>query len=469
MIEATELQEVDLLITGGTVITQNLTREIIPDGAVAVRGATIAGVGPAAAAARTFHAGRVIDASGRYIFPGLINTHTHLFQTFMKGLGHGLPLYEWVDRVTAPSTFAMTAEDGYLSALLGGLEALRSGTTTIVDFMYSLPFSHLYRAVGRACRDLGIRAVLARGLMETGEQHGLSPCQFYPVDRALEEWLDLVSELAAERLSFALAPEIAFGISLRGLQQIRRFASDHAMLITLHINENEDDDRAMLADYGQRAIPFLAELGFWGPDVLAVHCVRMEPADIEILARHDVRISHNPVSNMYLGVGAALVPELRQAGLVVGLGTDGASSNNSQDMLETAKCAALLPKLIHRDPQAMDAASVLDMATIDGARAIGRQDQLGSLEPGKQADLFILDPLRPKSAPVLDPIASLVYSAGQDSIVTTIVAGQVILDEGMFPGINETAILQACQKAAMHLAERVGTLPSVAAGVLGPG
>ncbi len=450
-------QNVDLLIAGGAVVTQNAAREIIASGAVAVKGTTIQAVGPASELQARYTAERTIDASGRYVFPGLINTHTHLFQTFMKGLGEGLPLYQWIDAVTAPSTLAMTPREGYLAALLGGIEALRSGTTTVLDFMYSMPGLQLYRSVARALGDLALRGILGRGLMDYGKHHGLPTCQFHPVDQALDEWDALIQELAAPRLSFALAPEIPFGVSREGLLAIRRYADERAMHITMHVNENDQDDEAIMADYGQRTVPFLETLGFWGPDVLAVHCVKMRPADIQILARHDVKVSYNPVSNMYLGVGIAPIVDMRRAGLTVGLGTDGAASNNCQDMIETLKGAGLLQKLGHESAAAITAAEVLDMATIEGARAVGQADRLGSLEPGKQADLFIFDPLRAKSVPVFDPRASLVYSAGQDNVVTTIVGGTVVLDEGRLTVMDEAEVLSACQSAALALAQRVGT------------
>jgi 5-methylthioadenosine/S-adenosylhomocysteine deaminase len=453
-------EQIDLLVTGGTVVTQNPAREIIAGGAVAIRGSHIIAVGPAAVLDANYEARRRIDATGRYVFPGLINTHTHLFQTFMKGLGEGLALYEWIDTITAPSTVAMTPREGYLSALLGGIEALRSGTTTVLDFMYSMPRTDLYRSVAAALGDLGLRGVLARGFMDYGEHHGMPLCQLYPVDRALAEWDDLRTELATPLLSFALAPEIPFAVSREGLLALRRYADRHGMLITMHVNENHEDDRATLADYGRRTIPFLDEIGFWGPDVLAVHCVKMQPEDIEIFARHDVKVSHNPVSNMYLGVGIAPIQEMRRAGLTVALGTDGAASNNCQDMIETLKAVALLQKLAQEDPTAITAAEALDIATINGARAIGQADRLGSLEAGKQADLFILDPLQARATPVFDPIASLVYSAGAGSVDTVVVAGRVLLDEGRIIAVDEPAVLVECQEAAWQLARRIGTIPT---------
>jgi 5-methylthioadenosine/S-adenosylhomocysteine deaminase len=229
------------------------------------------------------------------------------------------------------------------------------------------------------------------------------------------------------------------------------------MLISLHTNETPDDDRAILAEHGQRTVPYLEEIGFWGPDVLAVHCVRMQPEDIEILSRYDVKVSHNPISNMYLGSGVAPVVEMRRAGLTVGLATDGAASNNSQDMIESMKLAGLVHKLAHTDPSAITASDVLDMATIEGARSLGREQHLGSLEPGKQADLFVLDPAGAKSVPVLDPVATLVFSAGEENVLTTVVAGQVLLGEGQITTVDEGALLQECQAAAWDLARRAGT------------
>ncbi len=453
----TDKKSIDLLIVGGTIVTQNPQREVINHGAVAVDKGIIAAVGPADTIQSRYRAERTIDAANHFIFPGLINTHTHLFQTFIKGLGQGLSLYEWVDSIAAPSSVEMTDREAYLSAILGGLEALHCGTTTMLDFMYSMPSSHLYRSVGRAFKDLGLRGVLGLGLMETGEQHDLSPCQFRPVAEALAEWEDLAPELCSERITPALAPEIAFGITRSGLELIRHFASKHAMLITIHINEVDDDDRAILADHGVRCVPFLEQLGFWGPDVLAVHTVKMLPEDIEIFARHNVKISHNPVSNMYLGVGVAPILDMLKQGLTIGLATDGAGSNNSQDMIETMKCAGLIHRSSREDPGATSAAMIFDMATIGGAKALGQAERIGSLEPGKQADIFIFDPLHPKATPIFDPISSLVFSSSMDSVKTTIVAGEVLLDEGKVISIDEKVALSEVQSAAWDLAKRLGT------------
>jgi 5-methylthioadenosine/S-adenosylhomocysteine deaminase len=458
------MDQVDLMVTGGTVVTQNAQREMIAQGAIAVQGDRILEVAPAGELQQRYAARRTLDATGRLVFPGLVNTHTHLFQSLLKGLGEGLRLYDWVRAVTGPSIPAMNERDAYLATMVGGLEALRSGTTTLLDYQYPLPDKGLYRAVARAFRDLGLRGVLAQGMTETGAKFGLPDYLFQPVEEALEEWDALTAELGSDLLSFALAPAIVFGMTRAGLERLRVYARQRAMLVSLHINETADDDRAVLAEYGRRAVPFLEELGFLGPDLLAVHCVRMQPEDIETMARHDVKVAHNPVSNMYLGSGVAPVVEMRRAGLTVGLATDGAASNNSLDMLETMKCAGLVHKMAHRDPSILNSTDVLDMATIEGARAIGQGDRLGSLEPGKQADMFVLDPVRAKSVPVHDPVASVVFSSGEDGVVTTIVAGRVVLDEGRIVSVDEIALLEECQSAACALAKRAGTIPQTGRG-----
>ena len=450
--------EVDLVITGGTVITQNPDREIIDDGTVIIKGDSIEVVARSRDIAGDYEARRTVDASGKYVFPGLVNTHTHLFQTFMKGLGEGLTLYDWLRAVTAPSAAAMDERDAYLSAMVGLIEALHSGTTTTLEYLYGQPTTKLYPPVGRAFKDTGIRGLLGWGFIESGEQHGIATSMFRPTDDVLEDVDRLRVDLCSDLVGCALAPGISFGMTRRGLETIRQYATDNQILITLHTNETHDDNRACLADYGKENVPFLEEIGFWGPDVLAVHCVQMTPEDIEIFARYDVKVSHNPISNMYLGSGAAQILAMRDAGLTVSLAVDGAASNNSQDMLEVMKCTGLMHKLVMGDPAVINAADVMDMATIGGARALGMEDSIGSLEPGKKADLFIFDPLRPKSVPVLDPISSLVFSGGEDSVIMTVVNGEVVLEDNKITTVDEEAIFVEAQKAAWDLAKRAGTV-----------
>lgn len=449
----------DILISGGTIITQNTTREIIQNGSIVISGSEIIDIGGTKELVDKYNPQKIITASGKFIFPGLINTHTHLFQTFIKGIGEGLSLYEWIDGISAPSASSMSEEEAYLSTLLGGIEAIHGGTTTILDFMYSMPNSSLHRQVANGFLKLGLRGVLGLGLMENGEQHGLSPCQFRPVSEALCEWSEIRNQFINPQLSFALAPELPFGITRESFEEIRSYATTHKIPITLHINESEEDDKATLIDFGKRAIPFLDEIGFWKSDVIAVHCIKMQPEDINIFIKNEVKISHNPISNMYIGLGYAPIIKFINEGLSVSLATDGAGSNNSQDMFEVMKCTGLLHKFVHTNPQIINSQMVLDMATLGGAKAIGQEKKIGSLEIGKQADLFIFDPIFPKSVPVFDPVSSLVFSSGSENVSTTIVAGKILMENKEIINFDEKDILKECQERAWELAKRVGYIP----------
>jgi 5-methylthioadenosine/S-adenosylhomocysteine deaminase len=203
-------------------------------------------------------------------------------------------------------------------------------------------------------------------------------------------------------------------------------------------------------------VPFLEKTGVLGPDFVAVHCVNMDEEDIGAFKKHDVKISHNPVSNMILGSGVANVPDFRAAGLTVSQGVDGAASTDTNDMMATIKAAALIHKCVRRDAAAAPAAEVLEMATIGGARAIGREKDLGSLEPGKKADLFIFNPKTARTVPMADPVAALVYSGGEENIETVVAAGQVVMENRRCLTLDEERALFECQAAAAALREETG-------------
>jgi 5-methylthioadenosine/S-adenosylhomocysteine deaminase len=449
--------EVDLILYGGTIITQDEHHRVIKDGAIAIRSDTLMDIGISSEIFSRYSSKKVIPTQGKYIFPGLINTHTHLFQTFMKGLGEGLPLYRWLNAVTAPSTIAMTRRDAYLAAVLGLMDSIHSGTTTVLDYMYALPQPDLYFDVAQAYQDVHIRGILGWGLLETGDQHGLAPSMFRPVAAALDDLDGFARQVQHELLTLALAPGITFGITKQGFQLIRDYAKAHSLLITLHINETDDDNRASELDCRQSTVELLEEVGILGPNLLAVHCVKMTDREIETFRKYGTKISHNPVSNMYLGSGVAPIQKMRHAGIQVSLASDGAASNNTQDMLEVLKCTGLMHKLDHQDPSAINAKVVLDLATCEAARTVGMSDQIGSLEVGKKADLFIFNPTCAKAVPTLDPVASLVFSSSQECIETVIVGGQEVLVDGRIARIDEKLLLQECQEAAMQLTERSGT------------
>jgi 5-methylthioadenosine/S-adenosylhomocysteine deaminase len=443
-----------LLVTCGGLVTLDDEQRVLRPGAIAVQGERVVAVGAPEEVAARYPAARRIDAPECYAFPGLINTHNHLWQTMLKGLGDDLPLIAWIEALLLPTIPLLDETVCYLGAALGALEAARSGCTTTLDFMHCVRDGATYDAVLRAFQDVGLNLVLGRGLRDRAPENA-------PVDPAD---LDLVAQLRdCERLlerygreRIWLAPSTTWAMTEPGLKSVRSLADRTGMPITIHLNEVKFDSEESLRRFQQRSLPYLDSIGFLGPDVLHAHGVWLDGVDVELLAKRGCALSYNPVSNMYLGSGVPPIPDLQAAGVRLSLATDGAASNNSQDMLEALKFGALLQKVAHCDPTVLTAPEMLRLATRGGADALGRAD-LGYLSPGARADFFLFDPRQPKSTPLHDPISTLVYSAGQANVVTTVAAGRVVLDQGRIVTVDEANLLGQAQEAAEFLARRAGT------------
>lgn len=444
----------DLLVTAASVTTLDDADTVHAPGALAVRGDRIVAVGPTDEVAGRYEAAKRIDAPRCHAFPGLINTHNHLWQTMLKGLGDDMPLIEWIDRLLVPTMPLLDDEICYLGAALGALEAARSGCTTTLDFMHHIPKTTAYDAVFRAFDEIGGNLVLGRALRDRVKEG--TPLD--PSDLTLDQQLDHVRALA-ERYGLDrvwLAPSTVWGMTEAGLKRVRAMADETGLRITIHMNEVPFDSEETERRFGLRSLPYLSSIGFLKSDVLHAHCVWLDDEDVRLLATHACAVSYNPISNMYLGSGIPPIPALRAAGVRLSLATDGAASNNSQDMLEALKFGALLQKAAHTDPTTVTAREILRMATVGGADALGRDD-LGRIAPGMRADFFLLDPRHPKSVPLFDPTSTLVYSSGEANVVTTVAAGRVILEDGRFTSVDEAALLERAQIAAENLARRAGS------------
>jgi 5-methylthioadenosine/S-adenosylhomocysteine deaminase len=439
------MSRADLLIAGGTVVSAR-PDGLVTNGSIAIRGTSIESIGPLVDAERT------IDATGMLIFPGLVNTHTHLYQTLLKGLGDDLPLMDWLDACTLPSLPHLTPRMCYVAAALGCIESLRSGCTTIFDYMVDTASVEIYDAILQAFADVGIQGILGRGLRDRQAENVILDLPSF--GEQVADCMRLLDRYGPERVW--LAPGATWAMEPESLLATRRMANDRGARISLHTDEVVFDSEESLRRFGQRTLPYLDSIGFLGPDVLHAHCVQLTEQDCAILARHGGKVSYNPVSNMYLGSGVPPIPRLLDLGVTVGLGADGAASNNSQDMLEALKVGALLPKVAARDPSVFTAGDALRLATSGGAAALGRSD-FGTLEVGMRADLFIFDPLHAKSVPVHDPVSTLVYSSGEANVMSTIVGGRVVLDHGRVTGVDEAAILREAQQLADELAALAGT------------
>ncbi len=437
---------IDLLITGAQVVTGRPDGLVLQQAAIAIQGQHIVGIGEAVPAAR------VIDAAGQIVFAGLVDTHTHLYQTLLKGLGDDLPLMEWLDACTLPSIPHLTPRMCYVAAALGCIESLRSGCTTVFDYMVDHPDTEIYDAILQAFDDLGIQGVLGRGLRDRLSEN--VPMTLPSIADQLADCVRLLTAYGERRVW--LAPGATWALEADSLRAIRRLADERGARVSLHTDEVLYDSDESMRRFGMRTLPFLDSIGFLGPDVLHAHCVQLTEDDCQILARHGSCVSYNPVSNMYLGSGVPPIVRLLDLGVTVGLGADGAASNNSQDMLEALKVGALLPKVAARDPAIFTAADALRIATSGGAAALGRDD-FGTLEVGKRADLFIFDPRHAKSIPVHDPVSTLVYASGEVNVRTVVVGGRMVLDDFRVVGVDEAAILAEAQTVAEELAHLAGT------------
>lgn len=454
------MHPVDLLVHHALLVTQDEQRTVIEDGALAVHDGVIVALDRSAAIDAAYTAPKTIDARGRALFPGLLNIHTHLFQSAVKGLGEDMAVEQWVQAVTFPTAAAMTPEEVYLLSMVSCLENLRSGATTVMDFMYGMRDPALHDAVIRAMLDSGLRGRYTRTIVDSGAAMGIPPTMLQPAAESLAHARTLQATYNGAgngRLDIGLAIGVIWAMTVDGLAEVRRTADATGMTITMHVNETPFDDIAAQELSGLRTIPLLEETGVLGPDFIAVHCVHVTDTDIDLFAAHDVAVAYNAVSNMYLGSGIAPITRMMDAGLTIGIATDGSGSNNCQDMLETLKFSALLQKVGRMEANCVLAQRALDWATRDGAQALGLGDRVGSLAPGMKADFFLVNPFTPKAIPVHDPVATLVYSSGQANVETVVVDGRVLMEGGVFNHLDEPALLREAQRAAQDLARRAGT------------
>jgi 5-methylthioadenosine/S-adenosylhomocysteine deaminase len=448
------------VLTGATVVTMDPARRVLTDGAVAFSSAgQILGVGDSATVRADHPDADLVDCAGQLVLPGFVNTHTHLFQTLLKGLGDDRVLSDWFTSMTGPSAVQLTEEDCYAGALHGCAEALTTGTTTLLDFMYVHPRPGLGEAVAQAMSDVGIRGVMARGYMTAGADVGVPPELVQPLDVALHDAERLMGRWNRpdSRVTIGLAPCMSWSVDAATLTETRALADATGALVTMHLSESPFDVEESVRRFGLRDVPFAAETGLLGPDLLAAHCVQVDSHDLDLLAGTDTKVSHNPCSNLYLGSGFAPVPEMQRRGITVGLASDGPASSSNHSMLQAMKFAALLHKGVHRDPEIMTAEKALEMATIDGARALGMASSIGSLEVGKRADVVVLDMSNLCVTPVHAAVSALVYSQRGDEVARVYVDGALVVNGGELVTVEESEVRARSAAAAAGLAARAGT------------
>jgi 5-methylthioadenosine/S-adenosylhomocysteine deaminase len=432
-------------VTNGIVVTMDGDGRILSPGAVAIDGRDIVAVDTVAAIASGYRAKDSIDARGAVVMPGLINTHTHAPMVLYRGLADDLALMDWLQNYIFPAE-AKTVNPAFVRAgtRLAALEMIRSGTTTYADMYY------FEEEIARVTKAAGLRGVLGQTIIKFPVPDAKTP------EEGLSRTERFIKEFASDDLIVpAVAPHAMYTLEAETLKSARQLADRERVPVILHLAETQDEVKIAQEQHKATPVGYLESLGFFGPRTLAAHAVHLTAQDIGILEKRGVGVSHNPESNMKLASGTAPVPALRRAGVPVGLGTDGAASNNDLDMFESIRQAALLHKLESGDPRALPAADVLAMATREGAAALGMERMTGSLEPGKRADLIVVSMSAARQTPMYDPLSHLVYTTRGDDVRTTIVNGKILMREGKVLTLNEPAVLAEARKLAADVRQAV--------------
>jgi 5-methylthioadenosine/S-adenosylhomocysteine deaminase len=415
---------------------------LIEDGVIAIKDGKIAFVGRSLSAPQ-IEAEETIKAKGKVAMPGLINCHTHVAMTLFRGLAEDKPLDVWLRETIWPLETKLTSGDVYAGALLGCLEMLKSGTTCFADMYFH------ENAVAKAVSESGLRGVLAEGILEAGNKKMGEKTFNRSVNFAKN-----FQGFSDGRVTTMLAPHAAYSCRSELLKEIRSKALELGIGVHIHLAESAEMFKELEKRYGCSEVEFLHRLGFFKGHVLAAHCINMSESDRRVLAEHGVNVVHVPVANMKLGLGAAKIKELIDLGVNVALGTDGPASNNSLDMFETVKFAALLQKHVYRNSEVLSAYQVLRMATLDGAKALGLETAIGSLEVGKKADIILVDLSKPHLRPLHDVYATLVYSARGADVDTVIVDGKVLMENRRVKTLDEETVMEKAERSAADLLTR---------------
>jgi len=420
----------DLILTGQYLLTMDAEQRVIQEGGVAICGETIIEVGKGSELKARYPQARVMAEPQGLIMPGLVNTHTHAAMSLFRGLADDLELMQWLQDYIFPLEATLTGEIVYQGALLSIAEMIKSGTTSFCD-MYLFAGD-----VARAAAEAGIRAWVGEVLYDFPS----------PNYGALENGFAYTRALFARYhnhplVTITVDPHAVYTCSPELLIRLGVLAREHQALYVIHLSENEAEVRTCRERYGRSPVDHLESLGVLGPHVVADHCVMLTNTEIELLAKRGVKVAHCPESNLKLASGIAPVVQMQDAGICVGLGTDGSASNNDVDMFGEMNTAAKIHKVDRMDPTVMNGATTLHAATMGGARVLAAEQMIGSLEPGKKADCIVLDLDQPHLTPIYNPVSHLVYAARGGDVIHSVINGQVVMENRRLLTIDEQGIL----------------------------
>ena len=440
--------ETSVLIRGGTVVTMDAADTVVT-GDVLVRGGRIEAVGGELSDA---DADATIDARGCAVLPGFVQTHVHLCQTLFRGAADDLALLDWLKRRVWPMEAAHDAESLRASARLGVAEMIRGGTTCALTMETVRHTEEVFRVV----EESGFRATVGKCMMDKGE--GVPAGLSEEAEDSIRESLALLDKWhgrAGGRVRYCFAPRFAVSCTRGLLERVARLARERGVMIHTHASENRSEIELVERETGMRNVVYLDSLGVSGAHVLLAHCVHLDEGEVGLLASKGTHVAHCPSSNMKLGSGVAPVTEMLEGGVSVSLGADGAPCNNRLDMFTEMRTAALLQK-VSRGADALPAARVLRMATRGGARALGLEDEVGSLEVGKRADLTVVELGRLHTTPVPDVVSTVVYAAEARDVRDVLIDGRVVLRGGELQTLDEREVVAEAARQYELLAARSG-------------
>ncbi len=434
----------DVVIAGGIVVTMDAERTVLNPGAVAVRGREIVAVGPRETVTAAYRAARTVEASDGLLMPGLVNGHTHLPMTLFRGLADDLPLDTWLQQYIWPAEREFLTPDAVRwGTRLGAAELLRGGVTTFCDMYF------YEDEVAAAAHESGLRGIVAQGFVDSTNSQGLDVEQNVAYAEAL-----IARWHGDSRIIPALGPHALYTVSPPLLQRLHALAEQHDVPLVVHLAETQDETRQIVAKYGATPVRHLAKLGLLDRRLVAAHCVWVDGEEIALLAQSGAGVVHNPRSNLKLADGIAPVPDMLAAGVALGLGTDGAASNNQIDLFAEIDAASLIHKAVRLDPLAVPAADAIAMATIGGARALGLDHLIGSLEVGKRADVVVIDLEADNLVPLYNPLSHLAYAARSANVRTVIVDGRVVLEDRRLRTLDEAEVRRQVRALGTAIAAR---------------
>jgi 5-methylthioadenosine/S-adenosylhomocysteine deaminase len=427
-----------LIKNASYVLTQDKSRRVLKDVDILVEGSRISKVGKGIEE----KAEKVIDGRGKAVLPGLINIHAHTSMSLLRGIADDVDLSEWLEKKIFPLEAKLTEDDIYCGALAAALEMVKSGTTSLLDMYFMMD------SVAKACKEIGIRGFLSAGIMDIGATQEEAGKKLDACERFIKRWS------SDELVTPSVGPHAIYTCSADFLRKSNALAQKHGVLVNLHLSETQKEFDDCKREHGIAPAEYLEKLGLLGPRLVVAHAVWLTDKEMDLMKARGVSVAHCPVSNLKLGSGIAPIYAMRKKGIGIGLGTDGAASNNNLDLFEEIKLAALLQKGVLLNPKAITAQEALDMATIGGARCLGAEDRIGSVEEGKLADLILVDLDNPRFTPMHNILSNIVYSANGSDVLTTIINGKVVMEDRRLLTSDEGEILRKVQAASDNLLKR---------------